>query len=195
MKIESTYSPSDNKVIFTVESNLFTKYYPNFSTLLNDCDKLPKGITTEKGGEDNQVKIQFPLPEESEVKTLGRNSSLAAVSINVKDVNAINDFLDDFTNTALRYELKRTEFIPLEGYPVDNLHEEIVDAVKNKRNLCIIENFKQYQERDKNEYKFNQYIIQYGTEEYADAVLMIYNKDLEKLSKVWKDRLSLTEWY
>ena len=43
----------------------------------------------------------------------------------------------NFLLGAIRYEYRKTEFIPLEGYPIEKMQKEISEAVKNKRQGAI----------------------------------------------------------
>jgi hypothetical protein len=43
-------------------------------------------------------------------------------------------------------------------------------------------------------YEFNQYPVKYGTDEYADIVLLIKSGNLKELQATYKDKLKFTSW-
>ena len=101
----------------------------------------------------------------------------------------------NFVIGAIRHEYKKTEFIPLEGYPIENMQKEVPEAVKNKRRLCIIKDYDEFLNAEKTSKPiYHQYIIEPGSSEYADVVIMIYKGDLEQIRKIYKDKLKLEDW-
>ena len=194
MKITSTFNEENKRVVYMVECNLLNNYTPAFLKLLEKykkLNKLPKSISVEKGRECNQIMLLVPPYDEKSSKVV---NGIASVLIDSKVITAVNDFLDCFVNAGLTHELKRNEFIPLEGYPEDKLSEEIIDAYNSKRNLCIVKNYKEYDNRVKNGFRFTQKIIPYGSEEYVDAAIMIRKRDISSLKKKYLPELKLTEW-
>ena len=47
---------------------------------------------------------------------------------------------------------------------------------------------------EKEQYLFHQYILEYGTNEYVDAILYIRNGNMKKLRELYNDKLVLTDW-
>ena len=48
--------------------------------------------------------------------------------------------------------------------------------------------------QEKDLYVFHQYILEYGTNEYVNAVLYIRNGNFNKLKELYSDKLVLTDW-
>lgn len=172
MKVIKGFDPESNQMIIKITSNLVKEYSKNFSEIVKKEFKKP------------DVGISF----ESE-------DTVSVIGLKMDDFSKFEEVLNRFTNESLGHKIKNTEFIPLEGYSIDKLSSEIVDAVKNKRNLCIIRDYKEYEECsvDKS-YTYTQKEIFFGTLEYAKAVIMIYKKDIESLRKRYKSALVKKEW-
>lgn len=195
MKFTQTFNPDNNKVVFVIETNLLTRYFPNLKGLVENDKDVPSDVEVEQKS-SNMALISFsPGPESSVQKSDENNNGSYRIAIDSKKVESINRVLNKFTRCALKKELSTTEFIPLNGYPEENLKDEIIEALKGKRKLCILSDFKEYLDMQKKElYVFHQYILEYGTNEYVDAVLYIRNGNLEKLRELYSDKLVLTDW-
>ena len=112
------------------------------------------------------------------------------VGIDRDDMDGIMEIINKFTNSAIRKELKQTEFIPLEGYEEDLLKEDIKTAVQNKRNLCIIDTYESYLKNEEDrKYEYNQYRVDYGTNEYSDVAILIATGKLSEVRKLYKKKL------
>lgn len=193
MKFTQTFNPDNNKIVFILETNLITRYFSNLKGLVEGDKDVPSDIKVEQKN-SNTAFISFsPGPESSIQKS---NDGLTGrVAIDAKKVESINRVLNKFTRCALKKELSTTEFVPLKGYPEENLKEEIVAALKGKRKLCILQDYDEYLNmQEKDLYEFHQCILEYGTNEYVDAVLFIRNGNFKKLRELYSDKLVLTNW-
>ena len=130
------------------------------------------------------AKITIPITTvDKEKESLGFN------------VGPVMGVIDKFTAHALRYELEHTEFIPLSGYPLKNLKEDIKTSVSKKRNLCVLEDYEEYLRMEaEHKYIFTQVYCDYGTDEWADVVLDILSDDIEGLKNRLQPKMKLTEW-
>ena len=193
MKFSQTFNPDNNKIVFILETNLITRYFSNLKGLVEGDKDVPSDIQVEQKN-SNTAFISFsPGPESSIQKSSDGFSG--RVAIDSKKIESINRVLNKFTRCALKKELSTTEFIPLKGYPEENLKEEIVAALKGKRKLCILQDYDEYLNmQEKDLYEFHQYILEYGTNEYVDAVLFIRNGNFKKLRELYGDKLVLTNW-
>lgn len=187
------YNPANGDLEFTIELNLFRNYFPNFEGLILMNEELTKCNAKVRQIEPNKAIVAFPISKDSIKKV---NDDTAAVRFeNVSGLRALYSVLNSFTRVAIKKELKTTEFIPLNGYPVENLKEDIQAAVKGKRKLCIINDYSEYLEKQKDHnLVYHQYVIEYGTDEYANAVLMILDGDMDRLKEIYTPKLVKTEW-
>ena len=196
MRFTQTFNPDNNKVVFILETNLLLRYFPNLKGLVENDKDIPSDVEVEQKNSTTAV-ISFSPGPESNVQKVdsGNNTGSFKIAIDSKRIEGINRVLNKFTRCALKKELSTTEFIPLSGYSEENLSNEIIDALKGKRKLCILKDYSEYLEsQEKNVYVFNQYILEYGTNEYVDAVLYIRNKNFKKLRELYSDKLVLTDW-
>ena len=179
MKFSRKINPESGEVTMIMESNLLKRYYLNLYGLLENHKDL-KGIKLKKE-KDNQASLCLSHEIDTSDKTI---------------VNKLNKIINTFVNSGLKKELKTTEFIPLEGYSVSNMQDEILKAVEGKRKLCIIKDYQEYLDGgiEKGSYRFNQYMIEYGTDEYYDAVILISGGDFDTLRKMYAPKLKEENW-
>ena len=196
MKFTQTFNPDNNKVVFILETNLLNRYFSNLKGLVENDKDVPSDIEVEQRNSNTALISFSPGPESSSVQKIGdSNSSSYRIAIDSRKVESINRVLNKFTRCALKKELMSTEFVPLEGYPEDNLKEEIVAALEGKRKLCILKDYDEYLSmQEKDLYVFHQYILEYGTNEYVNAILYIRNGNFNKLKELYSDKLVLTDW-
>lgn len=188
MKVNPEINPFKKAMTFNVTSTLLDHYFDNFRGMICDNSDIPGvDVYQEKPGTAT-ISIPMMMNEISDGVISG--------GINTKAVISVDNTIQSFLSAAMRKEERFNEFVPLHNYPEDKLIVEIADAVKNKRNLCIIKDFKEYQKNLKDRtYEFEQYRIDYGTVEYANAVLMIRFNNFDELRKTFEPKLKLTKWY
>lgn len=196
MKFTQTFNPENNKVVFILETNLLIRYFSNLKGLVESDKDVPSDIEVEQRNSNTALISFSPGPESGGVQKIGdKDSSSYRIAIDSKKVESINRVLNKFTRCALKKELMSTEFIPLKGYPEENLKEEIIAALKGKRRLCILKDYDEYLNmQEKEQYLFHQYILEYGTNEYIDAILYIRNGNIKKIRELYNDKLVLTDW-
>lgn len=187
-----------NSLVITRKSKTTAKI--EFKVSREEISKL--GKRTSRSAIDSLLKDEN-LPEElkSSMKNLLNNSDIEAsiISIDANDMNSsfgkVNSVINNFISLALKDRVITTEFLPITNYPDDGLAEDVVNALKSKRNLCIVDDFENYkQQMQLNTYEFNQYEVKYGTSEYADVVLMLVNKEFKEFRKYYTDKLVNTTW-
>ena len=187
------YNPTNGDLEFTIELNLFRNYFPNFEGLVLMNEELAKCKAKVRQIEPNKAIVAFPIDKDS-IKRVTEETATVKFD-NVSGLQALYNVLNSFTRVAIKKELKTTEFIPLNGYPVEDLQNDIQAAVRGKRKLCIINDYSEYLEKQRDHnLVYHQYIVEYGTNEYADAVLMILDGNMDKLREIYTPKLVKTEW-
>lgn len=176
----------ENNIIMNLESPLLAEYYPNFKRMILGYKGGIPGLSIDKVG-NKGAEIKLPANSQKHNMIDGNTLQLFLDPLFISQL----DFFDEF---AIKRKLKSTEFIPLSGYDTDRMSEEVKGAVENKRNLLFIKSFKEYKNMTKGEYKFNQYELKYGTSEYADAIIMIRNKDWKSIKKIYSNKLEFVNW-
>lgn len=187
------YNPVNGDLEFTIELNLFKNYFPNFKGLIQNNEDLVKCKAKIRQVEPTKAIVAFPI-DKNKIRRTSDDSAMVQFD-NVEALRTLYSVLNSFIRVAIKKELKSTEFIPLNGYPLADLQSDIKQAVKGKRKLCIIRDYKEYLERKEDkDLTYNQYMVYYGTSEYADVVLMILDGDLDKLNDIYIPKLVKTEW-
>ena len=110
--------------------------------------------------------------------------------------------IDKFKVAAYRKKSRTTEFIPLSGYPIEDLKKDVVEAVKGKRDYCLIDTYENYLKNFSNkkiddedcEFIINHYYVKFGTEQYNNICLDILNGNLDRVVKEFKPKLKRESW-
>ena len=183
MKINQEFDKDNLMLSIEVQSNLLKKYYPNLVGLLSKEQTVPEGYSISQVA-PGVAKILIPIT------TIDREREAFGF-----DAGSVFEVINKFANAALKYELEHTEFIPLSGYPVSNLQEDIKVSVRNKRNLCVLKEYSEYLRMEaEKKFQFTQVILDYGTQDWADAVLDVIDGRLDVLTERLSPRLKLTDW-
>ena len=192
MKVTPGFDPNSKKIKLEFKTNLLKKYYLNFEGMVNSSSDVPSGTSVEQIEEDTAL-ISFPIPQRSQVKN-DEERKTTFISIDPKSMEIFGDVINRFVNAALRKEFRTTEFIPLEGYPIEKLQSEIKEAIKNKRNFCIIDTYENYKRLKEINYEFMQAYINFGSSDYSKTAILVHRLDIEGLRKMWAERLSIGSW-
>ena len=192
MKVTPGFDPNSKKIKLEFKTNLLKKYYLNFEGMVNSSSDVPSGTSVEQIEEDTAL-ISFPIPQRSQVKN-DEERKTTFISIDPKSMEIFGDVINRFVNAALRKEFRTTEFIPLEGYPIEKLQSEIKEAIKNKRNFCIIDTYENYKRSKEINYEFMQAYINFGSSDYSKTAILVHRLDIEGLRKMWAERLSIGSW-
>ena len=192
MNVQPGYNPEKRRITLSVETYLMMRYFNNFSGMVVDNPSVPKDTEVEWFN-DRTAMITFPIDGGNSVVKVSDNKM--AIGINGDSMNVFQEIINSFLECALKKELRTTEFIPLHGYSKEELQKDIQGAVKNKRKLCVIKDFSEYKAMsDEKKYVFHQYIIEYGTHEYSEASILLFNGDLKKLQEMYEKKLVLEDW-
>ena len=193
MKVTPGFDPRNKKITLEFQTNLLKKYYPNFEGMITTDSSIPSGTNVQQTREDTAV-ITFPVQKNTSIKNDSENG-VGYIAVEPENMEIFGNVINKFVNAALRREFKTTEFIPLEGYPIEKLRTEIRSALENKRNFCIIDTYENYLKlTQKNNYEFNQAILEFGSTDYAKTAVLVYRGDIEGLRKMWSERLKLDSW-
>ena len=183
MKVTHDFDREKLAVVVDFQCNLLKKYYSQFVGFLKKDSDMPENYSVTQVSPET-AKISIPIT------TVDREKE--ALGFNLGPVMGV---IDKFAVHALRYELEHTEFIPLHGYPMKNLKEDIKTSVAKKRNLCVLADYDEYLRMEaEHKYLFTQVYCDYGTDMWADVVLDILNDNMLELRKRLEPELKLTEW-
>jgi len=191
--IVPNYNPNSGNLEIKVELNLLSKYFANFEGLIAMNKELSeKGFKVKR---ENPTTAIVSIPISDSQITPPNENGVGVVKADGTGIAEFFETLNSFVNSAIKKELKITEFVPLNGYSVEDLQKDIQAAVKAKRNLCIIGEYSEYLDRQESgNFAYHQYMIDYGTEEYADVAILISEGNMAELRKIYTPKLTYTEW-
>lgn len=225
MDIKPNYNPESSIFTLEFRSDLVTDYFNNLRGMLLNYPELKNldvvrmssntAKITFKISKEEISTISKPasissmledtnIPDElkSELRNAlnhGENMNLSVMTVRPDDtsnpIGRVNTVINKFISLALKDKIKTTEFLPIKNYPNEGLSEDVLNALQNKRNLCIIDDYNNYKSQmQTNTFEFNQCMVKYGTSDYADVVLMIVNSDFDEFKKYYSNKLKLTSW-
>jgi hypothetical protein len=197
MKVIAGLDPNSMQFCVTIISPLMEKYYTNFTGMLKSDKDCPQGLSIIRENLET-IHLQFPAPPDA-VKSKEFDGKIAVDKDSVEGMQNVLSIANRFVVAALKYKLKHTEFLPFldfsGGYSFEEMQKDVVEAIKAKRDFNLIDTYKNYLDNMKTlKYEFNQYPVKYGTDEYADIVLLIKSGNLKELQATYKDKLKFTSW-
>lgn len=187
--LKGIYDANSKRLMIIYKNNLLEDSLDLFKASIDEginSKDLPVGTTIQS---TDKNKVMIILPVELNLK-LRDGDRIDPSVIPDKLTDKINDLINKFRNDAKKEKFGKTEFIPLNGYPLEDLKKDVKSAIKGKRNFCIIDEFKDLDPflREKVP-SIKQLDFKYLGNEYCDIALDIYEGKLEKLKKDLKDKL------
>lgn len=188
-------------LLLKVESPLAIKYFVNLEGMVKNSGSNYKNLNIEKTAEGATITFT-PKSGPIKVNPEDRPSINASSAIDREDFNllsAMNDVVKRFYYAANVHMWKTTEIIPIlnfesgvageKAYSLEELKSDLVEAMKNKRDLFIIDNYSNYISNNINggtvDPIYSHYLISYNTmkNEYVDFVLAVMSGDLDSVRK------------
>lgn len=197
MRIQSSLDGESQQLIMSVTSNLIEKFYPNLCGMLKNTKNLPVGLQVSRKDKNTAI-VSFPVPKEHMMSVEG-NPQMKSVSSAV--FNPVIMVIKEFTNLGLRNLTKRREFLPLEGYPEEDLQKDVKACLEAKRDIVIIDNYQSYLDNMESisggSYSFNQYVLGYteNASEYCDVAIMIERGRFKEWREIYSKKLEKTDWF
>ena len=214
MKISPSYNPEESKFSIEFSTELLKDYFFNFRGMVLDSDIAPKDVeVTKKTPEtalitftvnrEDMKSSEKSIPDEILSKfgsMLGISSEnisggVMVSSDSIPSFKNVQLIIQDFIKSASVYRFSKTEFVPLDNYSVELLKVDCKNAIEAKRDFCIVDDFIKYRKAmDDMSYVLNHITIPYGTSEYVDVALLIFNDRFEELVKWMSPRLENKAW-
>lgn len=198
------YNTDTNESYVLVESELLRKYYTNFLGLFllgKQKTKALESIILERINESSAKVIISSKKDSIDSSPIGMIlpfPTVTAMSINKDTIDAIDDVINKFVETASMRKSDTIEIVPLTGYSVKKIKAEVRNAVENKRDLILIDSYQSWLDvvqAKSLEKTFEQYEIKYGTNEYANVVLSIQEGKLDLINEEYKNKLKTLSWF
>lgn len=195
MKLSPSYDADRNALIFNIEIGFLDKYFGNLKGMIEMSKDIPKGVEIERVGM-NVANLVVKLETTPTISEVGNGSGLVGINDTDGKIRALHKLINTFINSGIRRELSTTEFIPLRGYPREDLRNDVKEAVKNGRSLCLIKDYAEYlKSQDSQQYKYTQYTVEPETNEWADVVCEILSDiPLTQIEKKYKPLLEEKDW-
>lgn len=195
MKLNPSYDADNNALVFKIEVGFLDKYFGNLKGMIEMSKDLPENIEVEKTGK-NEAHLIIKLDIVPDIQDRGNGMGIIGIPDSEGKIRALHKLINTFINSGIRKELSTTEFIPLRGYPREDLRKDVKAAVENNRSLCLIKDYAEYlKSQDSKQYKYTQYIISPGTEEWVDVVCEILSDmPLTQIEKKYKPLLEVKDW-
>lgn len=199
MKIKTGIDAETRNFCISIESPIFENYADRYEKVLKKSKDCPPGVevTIEN---PHLIHVQFPPVPGTVSGNFMDGGRVAVEKEGMVGIKAVMDFTNRFVNLALRDLTKTTEYLPIldfsGGYSFEEMQEDVLSGIRGKRNFLIIDTYEAYKEgTSSGKYEFNQYPIEYGSDEYVEVALLIRNGKLEELRKKYKNKLKKTSWY
>lgn len=195
MILKGIYDSVNKRLIIDFSCSLLREHFDVLDTIIKKHRKsgyIPKDVELKKL-ENSRCIIIIPMEIPGSEKF--KDGERMTTEIPKDLLNNITFIIDDFKNSALEEELKTTEFIPLNGYPVEKLKADMMEAIKNKRNFCLIEKYSDYKKFSNHEItKLRQYKVLYPSNDYSEVALSIYEGNLKNLREQYIPKLEEVDW-
>ena len=191
--LRGVYDSSSHRLMVEYKNVLLKKYLGLLSDLVKEAKKvnyLPKSTEIKKIDEES-VLISLPCTIEG-AENIENGERINNLPELVTD--HLSTLIDTFTKKAMEEEMKEIEFIPLSGYPIDKLKEDIEQAIKDKRDLVLIDSYANYKKLANQEVlESKQCRFKYLDNDYADVAYLIHSGNVKELKK-YKSRLENKSW-
>lgn len=189
--LKGIYDANSKQMVIEFNNNLIENHFE----ILKECVEENKSMGS--------------LPSDLEVKKVSDYRCIISFHIDIPDTKdgerigrlpknmteKISSVIEKFREKAIKKEFMTTEFIPLNGYPLEELQKDIKEAIKNKRNFCVIDKYSDYLKFYKGEItKLKQKKLYFLSNEYSDAAIYIYEGNMKKLKEIYKNQLEFVDW-
>ena len=202
-QFSASYDPRGKKFVFLYKNRLMKKYQEEFDSSVKDLENI---IEIEKCPHDLGIcSFSVPLDVEEEfinhkLDEEGEKTGFISLALPPEKVEKLSEYSENIQKKIIEFEkevvdeeTKGIEFIPLEGYPIEELQKDIQSAIQNKRDFCVIDTMSSYMNFMKT-MTLNQAYYKYGTDMYYNIFIAIHNGDMEELKSLTKNSLRKKEW-
>ena len=191
--LRGLYDSSSHRLMVEFKNVLLDKHWDLFSDMMKEASR--KGY----------------IHEDTEIKHVAEGKSLIMIPCNIEGSENLRDgdritnlpdmiterlsnVLESFSRRAAELEMSELEFIPLSGYPLEQMKEDIDRAIQDKRNIVLIDTYRNYKRLvDHLTAESKQLTLEYLNNEYADLAWIIHSGNLKELNK-YKTKLEKKSW-
>ena len=195
IKLRGIYDSSSKRLMVEFSNPFLEKYWEIFSDIMSESisnDVLPKKTEFKKLAE-NKALIIIPckLNNFDDLEDGERISNSDLPDVVTKNLSEV---LESFSRTTMDTEMDQLEFIPLQGCSLEKMKDDVILAIKDKRDLCLIDTLKNYEKLENKEiFTTYQIRIPYLNNDYADIAYYIVTGNKTELKK-YKTKLRKSQW-
>ena len=191
--LRGIYDSSSHRLMVEFNNVLLENHWDLFSELIAEASKksyLPKNTEFKKvSSEKALIVIPYKLEGAENLEDGDRIENLPS-----QVTEHLSNVLESFSKKAVDLEMKNLEFMPLSGYSLDQMKEDLIQAIKDKRDLVLIDTYSNYKKLvQKETTETNQCVLKYLDNDYADVAYLIYSGNLSELKK-YKSKLEVKRW-
>ena len=196
-RFDFSYDFNKKRMIVIYKNNLLIENKEHLQKYLENSN-LPKNssISNDMAGRKNVCNIEIPyIPDES-AEVINRGNGVISLPVPSELLNELSTGVNNFSSDCIKRISQSIEIIPLKGYDIDLISEDIKKAIENKRDFCIIRDYQDYLD-GRNIFTDNLdiAIYKYLSDEYCNIVVeCVSKKSLSGLRKLTEKDLKKPEW-
>lgn len=188
IEVKTYYDDNLDRIIIEYKNNLLKRHLDLFKKMVFNAG-FPGGTTIEEISDNrSNLIIPYSAPKEDRIVNEQRTR------IDEKLAKKIQTTLESFAKEAMNLETRQFEIIPLEGYPVENIKTDVQEAVKEKRNFCVIDHMNSYTNFTRGGWTMTQATFDYLSDEYCNIAVAANKGDLDEIYQIVKNKLKKTDW-
>lgn len=202
-EFSAAYDPKKKRFVFQYKSKFLQKYPAKFDSRLED---LGDEVIIQKFSQDlSFCEISVPLEVSSDnihhqVNDEGEKTGLIKIGIDPESAEELKEYSEqiqkrifEFEKEIVMEETSGIEFIPLEGYPIEELQTDIMEALEKKRDFCVIDTMDSYLDF-MNTLSLNQAYYKYDSDMYYNIFLAIRSGNMDELRELTQKSLKRKDW-
>jgi hypothetical protein len=195
-RFDFSYDFNKKKMIVIYKNNLLVENKEQLQGYIEKSN-LPKNsiISNDLGGRLNVCNIEIPyVPEGNNI--INKGNGIMSLPVPTELLNELSNVVNEFSSDCIKNIMNTTEILPLKGYGIEDMINDVKTAIEKKRNFCIIRNYQDFLD-GKNiitgELEIAMY--KYMSEEYCNIAIEIAGKkSLSGLKKLTEKDLHKPEW-
>lgn len=192
-----SYDINRKRMIVIYKNNLLIENKEHLQKYI-EKSKLPKDsiISNDSSGRKNVCNIEIPYVPDGGSEIINKGNGIMSLPVPTELLNELSNVVNEFSSDCIKKISMSVEIIPLKGYPIESIAIDVKAAIENKRNFCIIRDYKDYLD-GKNIFTdgLELAIYKFGTDEYCNiAIECVVNKSLPGLRKLTEKDLTKPEW-
>lgn len=193
---EFNYDFSRKRMIVIYKNNLLVDNKDRLQTYI-ERSSLPKNcsIASDYEGRKNVCNIEIPfIPDMNEV--INKGNGVMSIPVPKDIIDELTTVVNTFSSDCIKKIMGSTEIIPLKGYSIENIAEDIKKAIDNKRDICIIRDYQDYLD-GKNIFTdgLEIAIYKFMSDMYCNiAIECVSGRSLKGLKKLTEKDLKVPEW-